>query len=148
MQSFQDKNGRKWNIELNVGTAKRVKAECGVDLVNAITLTRDGKAQVSELESLAEAPVLLVDVLFSLCRVQAQECGVDDFAFAELFNADAVEESCNALMEEIINFSQPAKRKALTRIYKTAQNVAVKMEKQLEAALDDPELDAEIESVY
>ena len=71
---------------------------------------------------------------------------IDDFAFAELFNADAVEQSSNALMEEIINFSQPAKRKALTRIYRTAKDFAARMDKQLEQILESPELDAEIES--
>lgn len=147
MHSFQDKNGKKWNIELNVGTAKRVKSECEIDLVNVITMSHDGKAQASALERLAEDPILLVDVLFSLCKEQAKESGVDDFAFAELFNADAVEQSSNALMEEIINFSQPAKRKALTRIYRTAKDFAARMDKQLEQILESPELDAEIESV-
>ena len=146
MHSFQDKNGKKWNIELNVGTAKRVKSECEIDLVNVITMSRDGKAQASPLERLAEDPILLVDVLFSLCKEQAKESGIDDFAFAELFNADAVEQSSNALMEEIINFSQPAKRKALTRIYRTAKDFAARMDKQLEQVLESPELDAEIES--
>lgn len=146
MHSFQDKNGKKWNIELNVGTAKRVKSECGIDLVNVITMSRDGKAQASALERLAEDPILLVDVLFSLCKEQAKEFEIDDFAFAELFNADAVEQASNALMEEIINFSQPAKRKALTRIYRTAKDFAARMDKQLEQILESPELDAEIES--
>ena len=54
--------------------------------------------------------------------------------------------SSNALMEEIINFSQPVKRKALTRIYRTAKDFTERMDKQLEQILESPELDAEIES--
>ena len=94
MHSFQDKNGKKWNIELNVGTAKRVKSECEIDLVNVITMSRDGKAQASALERLAEDPILLVDVLFSLCKEQAKESGIDDFAFAA--GADIAKLAINA----------------------------------------------------
>ena len=146
MHTFQDKNGKKWNIELNVGTAKRARSECGVDLVNVITLTRDGKMEATVLEQIAEDPVLLVDCVYSLCRKQADESGLDAFGFAELFDAAAIESASDALTEEIINFSRPAKRKALEKIYRTAKRFAEKMERKLDETLDNPAFDAEIES--
>jgi len=146
MRSFEDKNKKKWNIELTVGTAHRVLGECDVDLINIVTLAPDGKPQTSTLERIASDPILLVNVLFSLCKEQAKEAGVDDFGFASLFDAGAIESASEALMEEIINFSQPAKRKALTRIYRTTRDFAEKMEKQLDEVLNSPELDAEIEN--
>ena len=146
MHTFQDKNGKKWSIELNVGTAKRVRSECGIDLVNVITLTREGKLEATALERLADDPVLLVDCLFVLCREQAGEAGLDDFGFAALFDATAVESASDALMEEIINFSRPAKRKALEKIYQTARRFAEKMDRKLDETLDNPTFAAEIES--
>lgn len=146
MHTFRDKNGKQWNIELNVGTAKRAKSECGIDLVNVITFSSDGKIEAAALERLADDPVILVDCLFSLCREQAREAGLDDLGFAELFDAAAVENASDALMEEIINFSRPAKRKTLEKIYQTARRFAEKMDRKLDETLDSPEFEAEIES--
>jgi anaerobic ribonucleoside-triphosphate reductase len=65
--------------------------------------------------------------------------------FAELFDADAIEAAVNALIEEIINFSPAAKRKALTRFYQTAQRIAAAQEKELEKILNDEKVDEKIE---
>lgn len=146
MRSFKDKNQKVWNIELNVGTARRVKGECDIDLVNFISLAPNGKSQTSTLERLATDPFLLVNVLFSLCREQVKECNVDDFGFASLFDAKTIERASEALMEEIINFSQSAKKKALTRIYQTTRNFAERMDRKLDEVLNSPEFDAEIEN--
>lgn len=144
MHTFQDKNGKKWNFELTFGTARRVKAECGIDLVNVMSAEDGGKS--SPLVRLAEDPFLLIDVLFSICKSQAKEAGMDDFAFADCFDGAAIDLASDALMEEIINFSQPAKRKMLTRIYSTAKTFAGEMNAKLDKLMDNPEFDAEIES--
>ena len=38
MKSFTDNTGRAWLVNVNVGTIKRVRALCGVDLANIISI--------------------------------------------------------------------------------------------------------------
>jgi len=142
MTTFTDKQKKTWSLELTVGSARRVKNETGVNLLNMISLEPDGKASTAELEKLIEDPFALVNVLFTLCAKQAEESGED---FAERFDADVIMAATNALIEEIINFSPAAKRRALTKFYQTAQRIAAEQEKELEKILNDENLDEKIE---
>lgn len=144
MHCFIDKNNTKWNIELNVGTAKRVLAETGVDLVNILDFDGD-KKEKSVLEKLSDDPCLLVDVLFSLCREQAKERSVDDFTFATLFDGETVVKATDVLMEEIISFSPPVRQKVLNKIYQTTKSLTGKMEMEVEKVLNDPEFEKHLE---
>ena len=144
MKTFKDKNKNDWTIELTIGSARRVKADTEIDLINAISLEKDG-ASISEIEKLINNPFKLVDVLFSLCRNQAEKNSISDVDFADLFDADAIEAAANALVEEIILFSPAAKRKALMKLYQTAQRIAAKNEAELEKILESDELEPQIE---
>ena len=145
MTTFTDKQKKTWSLELTVGSARRVKNETGVNLLNMISLEPDGKASTAELEKLIEDPFALVNVLFTLCAKQAEESGVSGEDFAERFDADVIMAATNALIEEIINFSPAAKRRALTKFYQTAQRIAAEQEKELEKILNDETLDEKIE---
>lgn len=145
MRTFNDKNKKAWTLELTVGSARRVKADTTVDLVNIISLDGDGKASMKALEKLIEDPFALVDVIFSLCRPQAEKENITDADFADLLNADAIEAAANALVEEIINFTPAAKRKALTKIHEIAQRIAAKNEAMLDQVLGSDQLEKEIE---
>lgn len=145
MTKFNDKKNKTWSLELTVGSARRVKDETGVNLLNMISFESDGKASIAELEKLIKDPFALVNVLFALCATQAKEADISGEDFAELFDADAIEAAANALIEEIINFSPAAKRKALTKIYQTTQRIAAREEAELEKMLNDENLDAKVE---
>ena len=134
MQTFTDKKGNRWNIELNVGSAKKVKAECGIDLFDTIQVA-DEKISETVFEKLSADPALLVDVIFSLCRFPATQCGLDAEKFAELFTGEVIESASDALVEEIINFSPPIRRKALTHFYQMTKNLMGKMEEEVETLL-------------
>ena len=145
MTTVNDKKNKTWSLELTVGSARRVKNETGVNLLNMISLESDGKASTAELEKLIEDPFALVKVLFTLCEKQAEESGVSGEDYAELFDGDVITAATNALIEEIINFSPAAKRKALTKFYQTAQRIAAAQEKELEKILNDEKVDEKIE---
>ena len=145
MTTFNDKQKRAWTLELTVGSARRVKADTTVDLVNIISLENDGKASMEALGKLVEDPFALVDVIFSLCKPQAEKEGITDKQFADLLDADAVEAAANALVEEIINFCPAAKRKALKKINQIAQRIAAKNEAELDEMLESGQLERELE---
>ena len=146
MQTFKDKNGTLWHIELNVGTAKKVKADCGVDLIEIISV--DNNVETTVFEKLSRDVGLLVDVLFSLCSIEAKERGVDAEAFAGLFIGETIETSTDALINEIINFSPPIRRKMLTRVWEMSSDLMGKMEKDAEALLKSPEFEQELKSQF
>lgn len=144
MQSFLDKNKKKWTIEINVGNARKVKAECNIDLINAIDFSAGSEKNV--LQELHDDPCALVDVIWCLCREQAQKENVDEYTFATLFNADAIVAATDALVEEIINFSPPAKKAALIKVYQIARNFVGKQNETLNKIMEDPAFTQEIES--
>lgn len=147
MNCFNDKTGRKWNLELTVGSAKYVKASCGVDLINIISFDEKNQTEHSTLEMLVNDPCLLVSVLFCLCEKQAKESDIDGDAYAELFSGETIEKAIDALVEEIINFSPPMRRKVLLKMYQTSQNLMGEMFDDLEKRLETPEFQASLEEV-
>ena len=147
MQTFTDKNGECWSVELNVGTARKVLADTGVDLINVLDFD-EKKQEKNVLEKLADDPQLLVDVLFSLCSVQVKERNLDDFAFATLFSGETVLQATECLMEEIINFSPPVRQKVLRKIHQTGKDLMGKMEEEVDKALASPEFTKIIEEEW
>lgn len=146
MKSFVDKNGKSWDIDLNIGAAIKIKSRCGIDLENIITVDKKNQPQdVSTLERLAEDSILLFEVIFAVCENQVRAAGMNEESFAELFNGDAIEAATNALVEEIINFSRPAKRKVLTRLWTIGKNFSEKAGRQMDAKLNSPEFEKEVE---
>ena len=66
--SFTDNAGREWHLYVDVNAARRVRRLCGVNILDI----RGG------LPQLAEDPILLVDVLYVLCKEQCEEQAVLD----------------------------------------------------------------------
>ena len=145
MRSFKDIQGRVWTFSITVGTMKRVRALCGVDLYKVIEIDPDNKEK-GLLERLAEDPVLLVDVLYSVCKPQADELGVSDVEFGDAMAGDAIENATNALLDELVDFFPEARRKVFQKVLLATRRLQAVTEKQLNAILEDPEFDRKIES--
>lgn len=145
MNCFNDKTGKQWTLDLNVGTARRVKAECGVDLVNVLTVSEEGGIDTTILQKLSDDAYLLVGVLFSLCRQQVEKEGLDENGFAERFDSETIVNAVDSLIQEIINFSPPAKRKMLMLIYQKTQSFRAKAEQHLNEMLNSKEFEEEID---
>ena len=71
MKSFTDNTGRTWTLSVTVGTIKRVRALCNVDLAGVISIESGAQPKVDLLERLGSDPVLLVDVLYAVCKPEA-----------------------------------------------------------------------------
>lgn len=104
MKTFTDNTGRAWTIAINVDAVKRVKALAKVDLLEAV----EGKL----IERLVSDPVLLCDVVYCLCKPQADQLGVSDEDFGRAMAGDAIEQATAAMLEELVDFF-PSRRRAL-----------------------------------
>ena len=132
MQYVKDVNNFQWEIKVNVNTLKRIKALCGVDLMELISVNeKTGEMNTELLERFSSDPILLVDVLYATCKPQADEKNMTDEQFAEVWAGDQIETAVNALMEEIINFFPEAKRKLWQKINQASKITAQKEQNEL-----------------
>ena len=136
MKSFSDNKGRTWTLEVTVATVKRVRGLCKVDLNSIVELDKNNRPSAELLERLSSDPVLLVDVLFAVCKPQADKLGITDEDFGEAMAGDAIEHATNALLEEIIDFFPEAKRVVMQRILSASRRFSDAARKKLEAELN------------
>lgn len=145
MKSFNDNMSRTWVLTVNVGTIKRVRALCGIDLANIISIENGKAPKVDLLEQLANDPVLLVDVLYAVCKEQADSKNVSDEDFGRAMAGDAIEHATAALLDEIIDFFPEAKRQVFSKILSATRRFQSKTKQALTDMLNDPALDNQID---
>jgi hypothetical protein len=107
MKTFTDNASRTWTVTVNVDAIKRVKGTLGVNLLEAI----EGKL----LDRLATDPVLLCDILYVLCKAQADAQNVTDEDFGRSMAGDVIEQATTAFLEELAGFFPKGRRDLLTK---------------------------------
>ena len=150
MEFFTDVNGEKWELRLNIATAKEVRDQTKIDLLNlAAVVPEKGNdwGEITALERIVESPITLVDVISVLCQKQIRERQMDEVEFAERFGPETIQDATDALIREIINFSQPTKKKVMARIHQVTQNFVGKLNKKMDEILDDPDFQSKTEEV-
>ena len=144
MQSFRDNKGRIWELTINVATMKRVRALCNVDLYKVID---DGGEPRSELlTKLYNDPILLVDVIYAVCKPAADRLAVSDIDFGEAMAGDAVDAAANALLDELVGFFPTLKSQAFSKALQATRRFMSAKQQQLRTMLADPELDKRLDS--
>ena len=139
MKTFNDATGRVWTLAINVDAIKRVKSLVSVDLLDAV----NGKL----LEKLVSDPILLCDVLYSLCKPQADASGVSDSDFGRSMAGDVIDLATQAFMEELVDFFPSRRRTVLQKALAKLKNLEAKVLTAAEAKMDSPEIDAVIEKM-
>ena len=144
MKTFRDNDGRSWNLTLNVYAVKKVRDLLGVDLLDLGGETPSAK-EPGLLYRLIADPVLLVDVLYVVCRDQADQAGVTDEQFGRAMAGDAIDAATRAFLEELADFTPSPRDRARARkvidatwklIDKAQDLLDAKAEKELPAAAD------------
>lgn len=110
-QAFLDGNGRRWVVEVDVAALKRVRTLTGIDLLR---VNPDGVAE--RLQQVIASPVDVGDVLYCLCKPQADRERVTDEQFGQLLRGDVYAEAVGALVEGIISFYPSPVQKAMRRV--------------------------------
>ena len=116
MKTFTDNAGRTWTIAINVDAIKRVKGLLDVNLLEVVEGTL--------IERLIRDPILLCDVVYVVCKPEADEKRVSDEDFGRAMAGDAIEHATKALLEELVGFSpSPRDRANLQRVLETTWRV-------------------------
>jgi len=138
MKTFTDNAGRTWTIAINVDAIKRVKGLLAVHLLELV----EGML----IERLIRDPVLLCDVVYVVCKPEADEKCVSDEDFGRAMAGDAIEHATKAFLEELVGFSpSPRDRANLARVLETTWRVMDKARDLIEARLTGNELERTIE---
>ena len=105
MKTFRDNAGRVWNVAIDANAIREVRSRLDINLLSL------PERDFELLTRLTTDLVLLVDVLFVVCRRQAESLGVSDEQFGQAMYGDAIGEATNALVREVIDFFPDARRR-------------------------------------
>lgn len=146
MKTFTDSLGRTWSVVVNVATIKRVRNLCNVDLASIVEFEQDSKPSMNLFEKLSSDPVLLVDVLYAVCKPECEQKNVSDEDFGASMGGDSIEQATDALLEGIIDFFPEVKRLFLHRILSTAKRLKNASEEKMKLFLADDSLENKVVS--
>jgi len=104
MRVFTDANGRSWSLAVDLPNRDRVLADTQFDLFEAID--QDQLAKLSR-------PQVLIPVLFSLSRPDAEAAKITPEQFARAMIGDVLEEASEALLGALTDFFPSRRRKPL-----------------------------------
>lgn len=135
MKTFADSQGQTWELSINSFAIKRIRDLLSIDLLE-VAIDRGAL-----LTRLGDDPVLLVDLLYVLCRAQCEARQMTDEQFAAAIVGDGLYRAERAFLEELVGFFPPGKRAVLdAALAKLRQFISAAEERTLEK-LADPELD-------
>jgi hypothetical protein len=114
---FTDNEGCDWVVSINVATVKRVRSMLDVDLLEIL----GGKL----LDRLIVDPVLLVDVVYVVCKPEADDAAINSEEFGRRMSGDAIAAATRALLEALASFFPSPKDRANLRAVLTATDKAL-----------------------
>lgn len=132
MRTFKDLAGRDWGIAMDIAAAKRVRDMLGLDIV--------GPNAAAVFEKLIADPITLCDVLFAVCRPQAERLGVSDEEFGRALAGDVIERAARALLEELADFTPHVRdreraRRIVAAIFTLADRARDVLDRQTDEAI-------------
>ncbi|WDI40517.1 hypothetical protein [Bremerella sp. P1] len=136
MKTFKDNADRTWTVTVNVDAIKRVRSLLNIDLMEAV----EGKL----IERLIGDPILLCDVIYCVCKEDADAKGITDEEFGRAMAGDAIELATTALLEELVDFFPQGKRQLLRKALAKLETLQETMLAVVSERLDSPELDAQL----
>lgn len=138
MKTFRDNAGRPWTVVINVYAVKRVRGLLGLDLYSLVDDRFQG------LGKLLADPVALVDVLYVLCKDEADKLGVSDEDFGRGMGGDAIEHASTAFLEELTDFfPEPRVRAGIRRVIEAGRKMRDSLLTHMEGSLAAIDPDAE-----
>ena len=126
---FIDSKGESWDTRIDVSVIRRVRAEHGIDLSKVIS-------SQEQLSALNDDIVLLVDVLYAVCKPVADGRKIDAEEFAMRLSGNAIESAVESLMLSIIDFFPQSRSKILRQIWDKTKEIQTQKLGQVQQAVD------------
>ena len=140
MKTFKDNAGRDWTVAVTTAAIKRLRGMLEIDLMDVV--------EGDLLKKLYADPVLLVDVIYVLCKPQADAAEITDEQFGEAMAGDAIELATTALVDEIIDFFPNRRdRDRARKVMEKFRVASDRVQDALDLRADSPALDREIDRI-
>ena len=137
MKTFKDNAGRTWTIAVTVDAVKWVRDLLKEDLLDVENV----------LKRLLVDPILLCDVIYCVCKPQADAEQVSDVQFAQAMAGETIAHAKTALVEEIVSFfPDPRDRENLGLAVEKFNAMADRARELIRIRLQSPALSQEIEA--
>jgi hypothetical protein len=136
MRTFNDNAGRTWTLAINVDAIRRVRSIVNVDLLEAV----EGKL----IEKLVGDPILLCDVIYVICKPEADQRSITDEDFGRSMAGDAIDHATTSLLEELVDFFPKSRRALLTKALGKFRQLETKAIQLVDKQLDDPNLEEKV----
>jgi hypothetical protein len=150
MREFRDDQGRPWMVAITVAAAERVRGLVTVDVTEDVeqsdgSVSRQArKAPLDIIDTSSIANTLQIlrsqygtvgEVLYAICRKQADEKKISREDFLDGLRGDAIEAGVKAIEEELVDFFPPRLRKMVGLLATKMDEVAAEMLGQAEARM-------------
>ena len=139
MKTFVDNAGRTWTVSINVDTVKRVRDLAKVNLLEII----EGKL----LNELIGDPVLLCDVIYAVCKPEADTKAISDVDFGRAMAGDAIDGATTALLEDLVDFFPQGRRRVLSKALAKLRKFETAALQTVETRLESPALERQMQAV-
>ena len=136
MQKFVDRKSNVWVVDIDATTLRRVKSIAGVNLLEFV--------EGDLVERLSHDFLLLVDVLYAVCKPQADQHGISDEEFGEGLAGDVIEEATRALLEGLVAFFPEPRRRLLQTAAAKYRRVQTKAIELVQMKLDSPDMEEQV----
>ena len=135
--TFTDTAGRVWCLSIGTDTIKRVRSLLSVDLMEFVDGTLMGKLMADV--------VLFVDVLYAVCKPEADARAITDEQFGQSMSGDVLVAAEEALAEGLFCISHPSRRPAARKAWEKCKALRQRACELATLRMDDPRIDEAIE---
>lgn len=135
MQKFTDQTGRVWIVTIHVGVIEDCRRLLDVDLVGI------GGEILQRLES---DPVLLCNVLYLICKEQADAAEITDQAFGRLLGGDVIDDAAAAVLESLLYFFPKRRREAIRAAWSRYADLETAATNRITQRINDPAVESAV----
>ena len=136
MQKFVDRKSNVWVVDIDSTTLRRVKAIAGVNLLEFV--------EGDLVERLSHDFLLLGDILYAVCKPQADQQGISDEEFGQGLAGDVISDATAALLEGLVAFFPEPRRRLLQTAAAKYRRVQTKAIELVQMKLDSPEMEEQV----
>ncbi len=140
MKPFKDNKGVMWEVTINVNSLKRARDLAKFDLLGAFE-DKDG------IQRLTTDPILMVNLLYAVCKPAADAARISDEQFGERFDGDVLDSAMTALMEETVDFFPKHRREPLKKALEKLQQIQAQAAAIQIQQIQSPEMDRRITEI-
>ena len=131
INQFQDAKKRKWVVRLTVSSLRATRDLLAIDLNDALDPSK------GVIDSLANDPLLMMDVIYLCCKKQMDERDIDADEFSDAIEGDVIAEASQALINAIIDFFPSSKTDIIRESLAIKDKMVARMKKKAMKSLSN-----------